>query len=90
MMPIESAEESEVGLGRARETLGLVARKFYWEEKLAELAEHGLSPENAAAFLKGRDDDLNRMSPLQFVRDERSFRSACTKLAQWQTQFGPR
>ncbi|UCI23990.1 hypothetical protein [Mesorhizobium sp. B2-8-5] len=99
MTLIELAEDSEAGLNRAREALkacvwqrqvdaAIAAEKAKYQARITELAERGLSEANAAAFLKARDDELGRMSPLQYVKDEQTFQKACASLAQWQRQFG--
>lgn len=100
MSPVELAEDSEAGLTRAREALSTFVRQCRWEaeaaaekakyqDKIADLAKDRLSHEDAIAFLKAREDDFGRMSPLQYVKDECTFQKACMKLAQWET-FGRR
>jgi hypothetical protein len=95
MTPLELAEDSEAGLASAREALSAFlwhsrrdAEKAEYQDKIAELAKERLSPEDACAFLKAREDDCGRMSPLQYVKDERTFQKACAKLALWENQFG--
>lgn len=96
MSPVELAEDSDAGLTRAREALSTFVRqrrreaeaaaeKAKYQDKIAELAKGRLSLEDAIAFLKAREDDFGRMSPLQYVKDESTFQKACTKLAQWET-----
>ncbi|RWM89508.1 MAG: hypothetical protein EOR84_23945 [Mesorhizobium sp.] len=96
MSPVELAEDSEAGLTRAREALSAFVRqrrqeaeaatqKAKFQDKIADLAKGRLSHEDAIAFLKAREDDFGRMSPLQYVKDESTFQKACTKLAQWET-----
>ncbi|WP_143748494.1 competence protein CoiA family protein [Mesorhizobium carmichaelinearum] len=97
MTPVELAEDSESGLTRAREALAVfvdqrrreavaAAEKAEYQDKIRELAEARLSPAEAIAFLKAREDDIG--APLQYVKDERTFQKACARLTQWENQFG--
>lgn len=97
MSPVELAEDSEFGLTRAREALSVFVRqrrreaeaaaeKAAYQDKIRELAEARLSPADAIAFLKAREDDIG--APLQYVKDERTFQKACARLTQWENQFG--
>ncbi|RWH69235.1 MAG: hypothetical protein EOQ86_31565 [Mesorhizobium sp.] len=99
MSPLESAEDSESGLSRARELLS----KFVWQreneaeeaaereryrEKITADAKRALSAADADAFLKSREDDFGRASCLSFVRDEHTYRKALVMLSQWEREFG--
>ncbi|WP_136620907.1 MULTISPECIES: hypothetical protein [Mesorhizobium] len=97
MTPVEYAEDSDSGLTRAREALSVFVRqrrkeaeaaaeKAYYRDKIRELAEARLSPADAVAFLRAREDDIG--GPLQYVKDERTFQKACARLTQWENQFG--
>lgn len=99
MTPLESAEDSEVGLNRARELLSGFARRLareaqdaaerkLYREKITADARHQLAAEHHDAFLNGRDDDLGRMTPLSFVKDEITYRKALGKLSEWKREFG--
>ncbi len=99
MTPLESAEDSETGLNRARNLLAdlvrqrtreaeaSAARKHY-QEKITADAKRCLSPEHVDVFLNGRDDDLGRTTPLLFAKDEGTYRKALKKLGEWQNEFG--
>ncbi|ESZ01866.1 competence protein CoiA family protein [Mesorhizobium sp. LNHC209A00] len=99
MTPLEMSEDSESGLTRAREALSeLVRQRLIEAEAAAEREEYRrmitddarqcLSEKDSESFLNGRDDDLNRTTPLLFVKDAETYRKARGKLTQWQDQFG--
>ncbi|PAQ08137.1 hypothetical protein CIT26_19445 [Mesorhizobium temperatum] len=99
MTPVESAEDSEVGLSRARELLSNLVRqredeaedaaeRQLYREKITADAKRTLSAGNVESFLNARDDDLGRMTPLLYVRDEDTYRKALVKLSQWEREFG--
>lgn len=95
MSPLEAAADSEAGLSRARdaqaefnrERARAAERKRYQDDITTE-AKARLAAIHVDAFLNGRDDDLGRMSPLAFVRDERTYQAAIRKLRQWENEFG--
>ena len=99
LTPLEAAEDSEPGLSRARDRLSdlvrqrarekeaAAERKLFQEEIMAE-AKRRLAGEHSDIFLNARDDDLGRMTPLAFVKDERTYRKALGKLSEWEREFG--
>lgn len=99
MTPLESAQDSETGLNRARNVLfDLVrqrareaeadAERKRYQEKITADARRSLPPEHADTFLNGRDDDLGRTTPLLFAKDDSTYRKALKKLSEWQREFG--
>lgn len=99
MTPLEAAEDSETGLNRARDLLSNRARqqaqeaeaaaeqKRYRDEIIGE-AKRRLGADLCAAFLNGRDDEFGRLTPLVFVKDDRSYRKALGKLTEWEREAG--
>lgn len=101
MTPLESAEDSESGLSRARNALSDLVRqrtreteadaeRKRYQEKITTDAKRSLPPEHVDAFLNGRDEDLGRTTPLLFAKDEGSYRRTLKKLSEWQRAFGQR
>lgn len=99
MTPLEAAEDSESGLSRARERLSDLARqrareaeaaalRKLYQEKITDDATRRLAGEHSHVFLNGRDDDLGRMTPLAFVKDESTYRTVLGKLSEWEREFG--
>jgi hypothetical protein len=99
MTPLESARDSETGLNRARNVLSDLVRqrareaeadaeRKRYQEKITADAKRSLPPEDADAFLNGRDDDLGRTTPLLFAKDDSTYRKALKKLSEWQREFG--
>ena len=99
MTPLESAEDSEIGLNRARNVLsdlvrqrareaGAEAERKRYQIKITAEAKRSLPPEHVDAFLNGRDDDLGRTTPLLFVKDDSTYRKALGKLSEWRREFG--
>ncbi|MER8492536.1 hypothetical protein NKH53_30555 [Mesorhizobium australicum] len=101
MTPLEMAEDSESGLTRAREALSEIVRqqrieaedaaeREQYRRMITDDARSCLSEKDSESFLNGRDDDLNRTTPLLFVKDAETYRKAYGKLRQWQDEFsGP-
>lgn len=98
MTPLESAEDSESGLSRARNVLSDLLRqrareaeadaeRKRYQEKITADAKRSLPPEHVDTFLNGRDDDLGRTTPLLFAKDEGTYRRALKKLSEWQREF---
>ncbi|MFD9901296.1 competence protein CoiA family protein [Mesorhizobium sp. NPDC059025] len=98
--PLEIAQADDQGLYKAFEALEAFGRRRraeaaatetrnHYQAKITADARQFLSEENAQAFLNGRDDDLGRMNPLSFVKDESTYRKACAKLKEWEREFGP-
>lgn len=101
MTPLEAAEDSETGLGRARDRLSDLVRQRAREQEaaadrqryqahIATEAKRRLAGEHAEVFLNARDDDLGRMTPLAFVKDEMTYRKVLGKLSEWEREFGHR
>lgn len=99
MTPLESAEDSETGLNRARNVLSDLVRqrareaaaeaeRKRYQDKITADASRSLPPEHVNAFLNGRDDDLGRTTPLLFAKDEGTYRKTLKKLSEWQREFG--
>ncbi|MER9973439.1 hypothetical protein [Mesorhizobium sp. M0085] len=99
MTPLESAQDSESGLTRARNALSDLVRQRVsaaeadaerkrYQEMITADAVRSLPPEHVDTFLNGRDDDLGRITPLLFARDEATYLKALKKLSEWQREFG--
>ncbi|MER8861579.1 MULTISPECIES: competence protein CoiA family protein [unclassified Mesorhizobium] len=88
MSPLEAAEDSESGLTKARGALSADVKRKRYQEKITADTKQSLSAKHVDAFLNGRDDDLERTTPLLYVRDDATYRKALGKLAEWQRGFG--
>jgi hypothetical protein len=99
LTPLEAAEESESGLSRARDRLSdlerqrareaeAAAERKLYQEKIRDEAKRRLAGEHSYVFLNARADDLGRMTPLAFVKDESTYRKALGKLSEWEREFG--
>ncbi|MCA0050632.1 competence protein CoiA [Mesorhizobium sp. B283B1A] len=88
MTPLEAAEDSESGLTKARGVLSAEVQRKRYQEKITADAKQSLSAKHVDTFLNGRDDDLERTTPLLYVRDDATYRKALGKLAEWQRGFG--
>ncbi|EHK54469.1 hypothetical protein MAXJ12_24772 [Mesorhizobium alhagi CCNWXJ12-2] len=99
MTPLEAAEDSEPGLNRARDLLSVLVRQLaregdaaaerqHYQDKIIAEAKRRLASEHSEAFLNARDDDLGRMTPLMFVKDDSTYRKALAKLSEWDREFG--